>query len=336
MINITPKKYLTSIFFVIIGSILSPISNTVEFLKGSGVFIYSRFFTKKPYTIRNILCKSKLPLPKGDLKARLFPFTLGAGRLCGILLTTLCIVGFIGTLAVPIPGISPIYSLSVIAIAKAYGVTVGWTLVSRLAGSLIGSIMDSFFNKPLFNMLFHTVKPVKKEWPTTKTEFILKASITVGLVGENFPALGYIFGVPINLFQEQLFRRKFSDISLNHDEDVNEFSEKNETDSLFFDRSSNVYLEEKENNNLKIIERSKFKKSHQGIKKNFDKKEHHSNTYMTNSFKNMTAQFDESNPSFNFYFNRNNQNYILPPDTGIENPSSLLDETSCQTVHSPK
>jgi hypothetical protein len=206
MMHITPKKYVKSLFFVIWSSVLAPLSNTIEFLKGICVFFYSLIF-KKHYTINDYLCNNILPLPTADFNARLFPYTLNTARLGGFLLTALCIIGFLGMVAVPIFGIAPIYCFSIITIAKAYGITLGSTLIGRFIGGFIGSIMDSFYNTPLFYKLSHIIKP-KKSNLTTKKEFILKTTIAVGLTGENCQSLGHVICKPINFFQEQIFHKK--------------------------------------------------------------------------------------------------------------------------------
>jgi hypothetical protein len=79
-----------------------------------------------------------------DRYGKRYLFTAGFSRVFAVAATVICILGFVGALAVPLPGIAPLYTASIIGIAKAVGITIGWSIVARLGGSLLGSVADFF------------------------------------------------------------------------------------------------------------------------------------------------------------------------------------------------
>ncbi len=190
---VTWRKDLSNFGQVLWGSVLAPLSNAVDFIKGSVVFLYHRF-KGTPYAVRSNPVHV-LTNDKADIKARTTPFTSGLGRIGGIIATTLYILGFIGALVLPIPGVAPIYAISTAAIAKACGITILSTMIGRGIGALVGSIIDVFYDKPIRDILLKNtsttqIKPLATV-PVGKLEFIFKATVTTCLFGDEaiFPAL---------------------------------------------------------------------------------------------------------------------------------------------------
>src|SRR6185437_2779671 len=141
--RVTWQKRAISLAKVLWGSLLAPLSNTAEFIRGGVIFLWT-VARGKPYTYKAMpVSDQKTILDKKDPVARIIPFTLGLGRTGGVVATTLCILGFLAVVAIPIPGIAPIYVLSVAALAKASGITLLSTFVGRTTGALVGSIIDS-------------------------------------------------------------------------------------------------------------------------------------------------------------------------------------------------
>lgn len=192
------------------GSVFAPLSNIVEL--GQGVY----WFFKKPkgqYLLENDMSpplrsqyrRQNLASNIGDLildnrgqdgQARAFRFSFGLARVGGLILTAICILGFLGALAAPIPGLAPLYTLSIAAVAKACGVTIVSTIAGRAMGSFLGSIIDSFFSKPIFAKAAEAGSPV-----TTKKEFIIKATLVIALVGKQTKPLRELTNISLTTAQ---------------------------------------------------------------------------------------------------------------------------------------
>lgn len=79
-----------------------------------------------------------------DERAKHLPYTHAFSRAAVLLLTGFLIVGFIGALAIPLPGIAPLYGVGALGIAKACGITIGYTTAARTIGACFGIICDTY------------------------------------------------------------------------------------------------------------------------------------------------------------------------------------------------
>lgn len=148
------KTFLTNLLKILWG-ILAPLSNTFEFFKG-GIY--------------------KTPL------AKTLPVTTGLSRIFGLLPTIFYILGFIGTLAVPLPGITPLYVASSLAILKACAITIAATMVGRAVGAMIGSLIDIL----RINKVFEKAgAETGTKWGFRKKVLLfMESTIGIGLFGE--------------------------------------------------------------------------------------------------------------------------------------------------------
>lgn len=177
MAKLTKRKRLAKLFW---GACLAPISNLFECVYGLGCGIYLAS-KKQPYLFEKSSYQSL------DIQARVLPFTFHLGRAVGLIFTTLCILGFIGALAIPIPSIAPLYTLTAASIAKAYGMTLAVTMLGRATGALLGTLIDCFY---------------RKGYVKNRFEFIFKTTLSFGLFGKELNAL------PIRLLRVQLWCSK--------------------------------------------------------------------------------------------------------------------------------
>lgn len=143
----------------ILGIFIQPIDSTWHFFKG----IYYFFESPRKFFWGNI----KDDWRKDDTKdredsenfmkqsveqryTRVFTATTSLGRIFAVGAIALCVLGFIGALAVPIPGVAPLYLAGLSAgaqaagIAQAIGITYAWSLLAKLGGSLLGANIDSY------------------------------------------------------------------------------------------------------------------------------------------------------------------------------------------------
>lgn len=159
------------------GLVLGPVDSLWGF--GKGLFRWGNSFEEgKPYLwkrTRNLRTEAAIKSAKGDPTAPEFMVTgaVAFGRIGGILLGTLAILGLIGAIAAPFPGTTALYLGSVAAIAKFAGITIGWTAIGRTVGAFIGSCIDAIYYK------------TKTALGDAKiAEITIKSTIGYGLFGE--------------------------------------------------------------------------------------------------------------------------------------------------------
>jgi hypothetical protein len=109
---------------------------------------------------------------------KIFNIPFKCSRILTLAITAFCIVGFIGALAVPIPGVAPLYAIGVLGILKAVGVTIAWSSAARMAGALIGSLYSNYKVNSLTNEVNSKKKTFEKclKW--------LKLGVLIGIAGE--------------------------------------------------------------------------------------------------------------------------------------------------------
>ncbi len=160
-------------------SLFAPLTSIYEFGMGGWHYFKTLFqgvrdSKKFPYYADSLFSVN----PGKEVTAKRFPFTIGLSRMGGFILTGLAILGFIGALAVPLPGIAPLYALSVGAVLKACGITLGVTLFGRTAGALLGSVIDFFgYRKKLYANNNKATKP--------NLGHVIKTTLTIGIFGSN-------------------------------------------------------------------------------------------------------------------------------------------------------
>jgi hypothetical protein len=106
-----------------------------------------------------------------DKAAKILPYTFAFSRTAVLVLTALLVLGFIGALAVPLPGIAPLYGAGVMGIAKACGIAIGYTTAARTIGAFFGAIRDT---RVLSNN-------VERAPATSHSRFSLIMKITMGI-----------------------------------------------------------------------------------------------------------------------------------------------------------
>lgn len=165
---------------------------------------------------------------KGDRFGKRLSATAFFSRAGTITLTTICVLGFIGALAFPFPGIAPIYTIAAgwtantlgvgigLSITQAVGITFGWSALGRLAGSLFGSLMDYIKIKSDTTIKFKSSgkdelksvakkgKELQKPKSNTTISFFkgfLKNAFAVGFIGEIAP---HVVGYSKSTIKEQI------------------------------------------------------------------------------------------------------------------------------------
>ncbi len=150
----------------------------IDTLGGIGVQIYNY---ANGISFKIILANKK-SMNKADrnevILAELTPWTRNLKRLFEIAMLTLCILGFVGALAFPLPGITPLVTLSAIGIAKACGITLGWALLARTVGALIGCGVDKL---RLMSHQFLDQSPKQEE---IRKKFSWTIALSMGVFGE--------------------------------------------------------------------------------------------------------------------------------------------------------
>lgn len=130
--------------------LLAPLDSLI----GLGKSIY--YFVKSPNYFN--------PAPDAkDKMARRLPWTVNLSRIATIAMAAACITGFLISLAVPIPGVAPLYTASLLGIAKAVGVTLGWSMVARFGGALLGGIIDYGVTRSKMNKIKPSTEVEYKE-----------------------------------------------------------------------------------------------------------------------------------------------------------------------------
>lgn len=119
--------------------------------------------------------KQKASRPGSLSVAEVIPWTLRLKRIMSIVAMTVIILGFLGALALPIPGVAPLYGAAVAGGLKAFGITLGYTAAARAVGGFIGACVDRL------RMSMSNIKINKKINP-------FNAAFYIGFLGEN----GYI------------------------------------------------------------------------------------------------------------------------------------------------
>lgn len=116
-----------------LGFLFAPLDGLYGLFKGAYYFLTSKYvYHSEP--------RKKI----GDSIAKRFFLTIGLARIATVFVSILCILGFVGALAVPIPGVTPLYTATVLGILKAIGVTTGWAIVGRAVG-FVGAGLDYLF-----------------------------------------------------------------------------------------------------------------------------------------------------------------------------------------------
>ncbi len=158
------------------GVVLAPVDALVGFVKGGYDFFKSWYDSNKPEPGSN-KPKSRSPLAyfynfrskEGDIQGKRYTAMTGLGRIGALVVTGVCIAGFIVTLPIPIPGVTPLAAITFGSIAKAAGITIGWSIVGRAAGALLGSLVDFFVVRINANNVINAAKEAnnnaKKEIP---------------------------------------------------------------------------------------------------------------------------------------------------------------------------
>jgi hypothetical protein len=88
-----------------------------------------------------------------DNLGRTHSFTTTLSRIFTNAATVLFILGFIGALVVPIPGIAPLYTAGALGIAQAIAIAGGCSLAARVTGGLLGSVIDFFATRHILNKM---------------------------------------------------------------------------------------------------------------------------------------------------------------------------------------
>lgn len=127
---------------------LSPVIALGYFAKQIYTIIFHNEKGKTLYSLLDILDKDEDKASEMTKKANptnMFPALMTLSRVFGITMTILCVLCLIGSLAIPIPGITPLLTLGAVSTAKAFGmvgITMGWAALGRMAGSLLGGLID--------------------------------------------------------------------------------------------------------------------------------------------------------------------------------------------------
>lgn len=145
----------TSIGAFIVGVVLAPLLALYSFCKGFACFIAAP--TKYFYEAFPKPKSEKIINPDmSDIRAKFMSGTFVLGRIGAMALTTVCVLGFVGAIATPLPGVAPLYTAGVAGILKAVGITIGYTIGGRTLGSAIGGFI---FDRCKLNPICKSAQP---------------------------------------------------------------------------------------------------------------------------------------------------------------------------------
>ncbi|MBV8803147.1 MAG: hypothetical protein JO131_09370 [Gammaproteobacteria bacterium] len=105
-----------------------------------------------------------------DRMAKTLPYTFAISRGAVLLVTAFLVLGFLGSLAVPFPGVAPLYGAGVVGIAKACGIAIGYTTAARTLGTFFGAICDA-----------RSINLFKDTPISTSSSLVMKITIQFGL-----------------------------------------------------------------------------------------------------------------------------------------------------------
>jgi len=116
-----------------------------------------------------------------DRKAKNLPYTSSLSRAAVLLLTLFLVLGFIGTLVIPLPGIAPLFGFGAIGIAKACGISIGYTTAARIVGVFFGAIFDT-----------HPIRESLVKRKISRPSIVIRTTINYGIsriIMRLFPSL---------------------------------------------------------------------------------------------------------------------------------------------------
>lgn len=133
------KDYLQAVF----AFLFAPIDAVFGLFKGLYYFITA---PRGEYVwgISNREVESNNQQTVGDLGGRAATASTNLRRIFAVAVVVLCVLGFVGALLAPIPGVTPLYTLTILGVLKAAGITAAWTTAARLVGGAVGAVVDFF------------------------------------------------------------------------------------------------------------------------------------------------------------------------------------------------
>ncbi len=101
---------------------------------------YSKKLNKKPnnYELKMLVKENERLVDKYNMNL----FSTYFKRIAAIGVMALCAAAFVGSLALPIPGLTPLTTLGLLPILKACGIGIGYTIAARTIASTLGALGD--------------------------------------------------------------------------------------------------------------------------------------------------------------------------------------------------
>lgn len=172
------------------GFFLAPVDNLIGLFKGGYQFFRLWYETGSPSAyfdvnrITGLDANGRIITKIANEENQLASSTRTLSRIGGSILTGICIAGFICSLAIPIPGVAPLYAATTFAILKAAGITIGWTVVGRGIGAFCGAVVDFFRSKSFIKSEFKSINVPEQLSTKNLTKQYIKTAMSTTLFGE--------------------------------------------------------------------------------------------------------------------------------------------------------